>query len=101
MRPSGTFLQAPLDGVVMKRLDYLERYPELCQLAIDGYSQAVRVECAGSLAVCEASCRAREVRKVVKADPGWSTLSVVGFTLGGVMAGLLVGGAVGLGAVNL
>jgi hypothetical protein len=76
---SGVFLPQPLDREVMRRLLYLDHYPELCQNALDGL----------------ASLQQTQLGKIDDAnhwiDWSWKITAIIGF-LTGAIVGYKLGG---------
>ena len=92
----GTLLPAPLDVATADLIDYCTaptRYPQVVRVALDRLREVEAISCNGRLSVERMQCQAGQVREA--ADPGWSTLQVVGISVGalavGVLGGLVVG----------
>ena len=86
--PIGTFLPAPLDRALLERLERTDRYPALCQAAINWVKTVDEAELSGALDVCRTGCA--ETARIEKPQgiPLW-VASV------GAAIVLVVGGSVG------
>ena len=89
----GTFLPAPLDAEVMRRLRLLDRLPDFMQVQIDQLMLLSEQKVKGQVAVTEARCIAERVRAGPQIQEGWSNWQMIG--------AVLLAAAVGAGVVAI
>ncbi len=77
-RFSGTFLPAPLDSEILKRLRLLEQVPGFVQVQIDQVIAAERQRAKGMVEVTKARCIADKVRAGPRVTEGWSNFQMIG-----------------------
>lgn len=81
----GTFLPAPLDHEVHRRLQALDRVPDAVQVQLDQLMAVELAKCDGRVAVVRARCRAETIRQDAKREvESWE------------LSDVLIAGAVGL-----
>jgi len=72
----GTFLPAPLDKAIMRRLKFLDNTPQLFQTQLDGLRTVVQTEADERVKVTEQRCMAEQLRAPPVVEDGWSLFEV-------------------------
>ena len=88
---TGTLLPPALADEITRRLQYLDRYPALCQTAMDAHRDVLLTEKKAELAIQKAKCDSQQIQQTLESNSGWSTLEVVLVAIGGVASGFAAG----------